>query len=293
MYEINKTGERVRIDVLANVDNSMVGLHIGNSRIISIPFNDLFAIVVKILGEREINHFQTELFKHHALPLQDQNEITVMETTGDVFQAINLDDLKLYKSADVLSCYFFAYKYYDCQIHNGGLGKVYLREHSIYFLSEKYTMTDFERTDFPLWVKAHEKISRSSEQNDKFNKMMRLYLDSYLTDYTELAFTMLTVVLEMLFGSQSEITYRISRGVALFLSNSREEMELYFNIVKRLYSIRSKFVHEGKSIELSSLYELREITRKVIVLMYEKGMDKKEFNFKEFANQITFNGYPQ
>lgn len=132
-YEINKSGEAVRIDVLANADWSVLGLQIGNSRIKLIPFDDLVEIVVTLYGKEEINHFKTDLLKYQVFPSQEQNIIIVMETTGTIFPTIDLDYLKLNKSNDILSCYFFVYKFSDNQIQQGGHGRVYIREHFIQF----------------------------------------------------------------------------------------------------------------------------------------------------------------
>ena len=56
-------GKRVRLDVLANADKSMVGLQIGKSKIISMLYVDFLTLVVSVLGEREINNFEFILFK--------------------------------------------------------------------------------------------------------------------------------------------------------------------------------------------------------------------------------------
>ena len=112
-----------------------------------------------------------------------------------------------------------------------------------------------------------------------------------LLDDSSQSFIMLTIVLEMLFGSTAELTYRISRGVGIFLSNNREEMRKIVISVKRLYNLRSKYVHEGKHIPWDELFELREIVRKTIVLMYEREMYSPKFNFKNFSEESTYDGY--
>ena len=87
-YIPTTSGERVRLDVLANADKSMVGLQIGNSKIISMQYADFWTLVVSVLGEREINNLEATLFKYHVTPVHKKNgeyddSIIVMETVGD------------------------------------------------------------------------------------------------------------------------------------------------------------------------------------------------------------------
>lgn len=295
-YIPTTSGERVRLDVLANADKSIVGLQIGNSKIISMQYADFWTLVVSVLGEREINNFEVTLFKYHVTPARKENEeyddsIIVMETVGDCLSTDTiLDVLKLYQSADIFSCYLFSYRIVDGRLRSGGLGKVWVREHAINWPFKPYKMTNEERNEFCKWFQSHEEMC-AVDQNEKFKKMKRLYLDSYLLDNADLSFAMLCVVLEMMVNSTYEMTYRISRSVGLFLSSNKNEMRDISKCVKHLYGIRSKFVHEGKSVSWEDLFELREIVRKILVIMYEKEMHKIGFDFKTFSDELTFEGY--
>ena len=295
-YIPTTSGERVRLDVLANADKSMVGLQIGNCKIISMQYADFWTLVVSVLGEREINNFEATLFKYHVTPVHKKNgeyddSIIVMETVGDCLPTETiLTMLKLYKSMDVFSCYQFSYRMVDGKPHRGGMGKVWVREHAINWPFKSYKMTSEERDEFYKWFESHRGMC-TVDQNEKFKKMKRLYLDSYLIDNADLSFAMLSVVLEMMVNSTYEMTYRISRSVGLFLSSNKNEMRDIFKCVKRLYGIRSKYVHEGKSVSWDDLFELREIIRKILVLMYEKEMHKIGFDFKTFSDELTYEGY--
>lgn len=295
-YMFTTTGDRVRLDVLANADKSMVGLQIGNCKIISVRYFDFLTLVVSVLGEKEINNFELTLFKYHALPSQQESgenddSIIVMESVGDFLSAETvLDSLKFYQSTDIFSCYLFSYRFVDGKLCGGGLGKVLLREHAIHWPFKLYKMTNGDQSEFQTWFESHREIC-AVNQNEKFQKMKSLYLDSYLIGDADLSFAMLSVVLEMMVNSTSELQYRISRNVAIFLSSSRNEMKDIFKNVKRLYGIRSKYVHEGKSVSWEALFELREIVRKILVLMYNQGMHKIEFDFKAFSEEITYDGY--
>lgn len=299
-YQVNSTGNRVVLNVLANCGKSVVGLKIANSEIISMNYLDLYSLVISLLGEREINNFILYLLKYHTLPIQREDgtrddTIIVMETIEDSEQVCLepnsiLDALKFYQAADIFSCYSLSYQVIDGKLKSGGMLKMLLREHAIYWPVKTYEMTDESKISFYTWYKSHD-IIYGARHNIKFNQMVRLYLDSYLLDDSSQSFIMLTIVLEMLFGSTAELTYRISRGVGIFLSNSREEMRKIVISVKRLYNLRSKYVHEGKHIPWDELFELREIVRKTIVLMYEREMYSPKFNFKFFTEEITYEGY--
>ena len=149
-YMLTTTGEPVRLDVLANADKSMVGLQIGNSKIISMQYTDFWTLVVSVLGTREINNFETTLFKYHAAPVHKENgeyddSIIVMETVGDCFPTeIILNMLKLYKSMDVFSCYQFSYRIVDGRPHRTGMGKIWVREHAINWPFKSYHPVSFQ-----------------------------------------------------------------------------------------------------------------------------------------------------
>ena len=53
------------------------------------------------------------------------------------------------------------------------------------------------------------------------------------------------IILENMFtrGSTSEVTFRLALNLALFLSTTYENLQNIFNIMRRLYGIRSKIIH--------------------------------------------------
>lgn len=300
-YDINLSGNLVVLNLLANATKSLVGLEVNNCRIISIPYSELYAMVLSVYGTKGEWVFIRETFKYGLTPLSDAKDdsVFVLETVEaeDSRNAVTsaytiLDALKLYQSSDIFSCYFLPYRFRDGKIQYGGIGETFLRQHATHWPLKPYEMTDDARSTFNTWLIEHGDICHSG-QNEKFRQMTRLYLDSYLTDDANLSFVMLSIVLEMLFGGNSELTYRISRGVGMFLSADREEARSLFARMKKLYDMRSKYVHEGKRVKDEQLFELREIVRRVIVLMFERGMHKPDFDFKKFSDELTYDGYPQ
>lgn len=301
-YVINQSGNRVVLDLLANATKSLVGLEVNNCRIISIPYSELYAMVLSIYGAKGEWVFIRETSKYHTMPLSDAEDDSVIvlesvevEGSRDTIASdyTILEALKLYQSSDIFSCYSLSYRFKDGKIQYGGRGETFLWQHGMHWPEKPYEITDDARANFNAWLNEHRDLFRSGHHNEKFRQMKRLYLSSYLTDDANLSFVMLSVVLEMLFGGNSELSYRISRGVGMFLSTDREEARNLFVRMKKLYLMRSKYVHEGKRVKDEQLFELREIVRRVIVLMFERGMHKPDFDFKKFSDELTYDGYPQ
>ena len=301
-YVINQSGNRVVLDLLANATKSLVGLEVNNCRIISIPYSELYAMVLSVYGAKGEWVFIRETSKYHTMPLSDAEDDSVIvlesvevEGSGDTVASdyTILEALKLYQSSDIFSCYSLSYRVKDGKIQHGGRGETFLWQHGIHWPEKPYETTDDARSNFNAWLNKHKDLFRSGHHNEKFRQMKRLYLSSYLTVDANLSFVMLSVVLEMLFGGNSGLSYRISRGVGMFLSTDREKARSLFARMRRLYDMRSKYVHEGKRVKDEQLFELREIVRRVIVLMFERGMHKPDFDFKSFSDELTYDGYPQ
>lgn len=297
-YTINKSGKLVMINVLANADPSMIGMQIGDSQIISMDVDELDTIILNAYGEFMRYHYVHTLMKYHVLePNTDgtKKPLIVMETVEkDNFptnykEILNL--LKLYKAIDIFSCYTAFYKFKNGRLTHGGAGEIIQPEHPMYWPQKSYVISQEDQEQFGQWYKTYKDIFNVNN-NDKFKQIVKMYIDSFMMDSAEISFVILSVILEMLFGaSGSELTYRISRGAALFLSSNRDEMKDIHSRVKKLYNLRSKYVHEGREIEWERLFELREIVRRIIVRMYECKMNKNFFNFKKFAEELSFDGY--
>ena len=100
-----------------------------------------------------------------------------------------------------------------------------------------------------------------NQLKDLFDKIVKLdlfqdkELDLVLFNYNELHKKNLVselilydfIILENLFtqGPTSEVTFRLSLNLALFISQSKEEFKTIFQISKKLYGIRSAIIHGG------------------------------------------------
>lgn len=114
---------------------------------------------------------------------------------------------------------------------------------------------------------------------------------SYQTRDINLSFLSLTLSLETLFNpGESELTYRISRNIAVLLGKNKSNSEMIFSEIKGLYNKRSRIVHSGKSniITEADLLKLRNYVRESI-----KIIDKIGENKKDLLNLLHSSGFGQ
>lgn len=104
-------------------------------------------------------------------------------------------------------------------------------------------------------------------------------------------FLQLSIALEVLFNEGGgELRQRISRHVAVLLSASVEHGQELQRMVRELYDVRSHLVHTGnrKKVGFSSVFSLREILRRVMIVIgalgYSKDQLLKECNAAGFGH---------
>ena len=303
-YRLIESGDRVILSVLIGADQSLIGLRVNHSKIISMKFGELDNIIQAAYGVAEKNRFINSVMDHYRLPtvpgevlnLSDCDLIvleTICENPSDLFAAETiLKALKLYHGADIYSCYSVNYRFEDGMIQYGGLGDTVQYRHAIGLIKPNYSLTATQKDEFLRWYSSVFPMLFQENRNDSYKAMIRMYDTSYLIGICESEYIMLFSILEMLLGSgNSEITYQISRGTALLLSNTADEMQLIYRQMKKLYTARSKYVHSGKTVEHEHLFTLREIVRKVLLRIAELGYHSKEKTFDELREKILLGGY--
>lgn len=295
-YQIKTNGDRVILHVLVGATQSLVGLRIRHCEIISMTVREFCSLVLHIRGIQEHNHFYISLFEHQV-STNDEDEIIVLEAVEPDSHPLMFEDdvlaaLRLFKAEDIYSCYFDSYRFVDGKIVGGGRAKTILYEHSIDHLPIRYSLTSDEKEQFPAWFDAYFPNFSPSKQNKSYKSMLKAYHTSYLVGVVELEFIMLFSILEMIFGSgHSEITYQISRGTALLLSEKSAEMESVYKRMKKLYGVRSKYVHGGEKVDPDFLYELRDIVRKILIKLIDLNYHIEDASFDDLRNKILLSGY--
>lgn len=277
-YKIKTDAKRVILDVLAGADESLVGISIENCNIVQISENEFLALACTALGVGEKHLAFNSIFSHRVYPTSDE-QLIVLETiemsdTPSFRREAILEALKLYKAADIYSCYWFSYRY-DIEtgkLHHGSLGKVCHYEHAYNEVPGQYTLTETEKEYFPIWFESHRNMF-SHKISPKLREMKQLYFDSYLIGKANPSFVMLFVVLEMLYGGDERngISKRIKEGVSSLIGKNANEKHSISYRISRLYDERSKYVHDGETVNWKSLFLLRDYVRRVLVKLYETG----------------------
>lgn len=116
---------------------------------------------------------------------------------------------------------------------------------------------------------------------------------SYETHSAALNFLSLMVAMEvMLNRGKDELRYTISRNAAVLLGKDKDDCERVFEEIRRLYDKRSKLVHEGSVNEVSSedVLRLRHYVREAIKEMQSIGKDLKEI--RDILNTCGFGQRP-
>lgn len=79
---------------------------------------------------------------------------------------------------------------------------------------------------------------------------IRALSDALTADSWEVRYLLLWIILEALFGTDVEITYRLSQRISFFLSENKKEAQELFLDIKKGYKLRSQLVHGLKVEEL-------------------------------------------
>ena len=96
------------------------------------------------------------------------------------------------------------------------------------------------------WLKTHFSSARSLMDKDSYRDAVHALSSYKWHSLPRAQLAMIWSGIEGLFGIDSEITFKLSLGIAKFLGESVEEQRQIFQDTKTLYRARSKAVHGGK-----------------------------------------------
>ena len=290
-YSLKETNKTTILNVLVGVDESLVGLKIKNSIITSMTFQEFYGIVMQAYGVKEINRLNDSLSSHRVLPVNDSKLFVLETVTEDDFDVFAPDliikALKLYHSADVYSCYTINYRVAGNKICFGGIGHTLKYVHAIGLIAPQYSLTQDEKKAFPQWYKSTFPKLIDTNRSDTFRAMVRMYDTSYLIGICELEYVVLFTILEMMFEIEGEnITANIAKGTSRLLGKNAKEKGKIRNQMVTLYNIRSRYIHDGKDVPHSDLFALREIVRKVLVEICNRGCHTKDKSLEELRDSL-------
>lgn len=61
--------------------------------------------------------------------------------------------------------------------------------------------------------------------------------------------------------------------------------------MKKLYGVRSKYVHEGKKVSWEDLFELRHIVCAVLIKLIDLGYHSKDSTFDNLRTEVLLGGF--
>lgn len=129
-----------------------------------------------------------------------------------------------------------------------------------------FKLLDNERNEIQEFYK---KVVENKSENIK--NMLDFFHESYRITNSYIAFILRVVILEMLIDGNAELNYRLSRSVAVLLGKTKEESFGIYDKCKKIYSQRSKYLHEGQTEKITPEYQLLALdySRRVIANLIE------------------------
>lgn len=295
-YQIRDDCQRVALYVLVGADRSLVGMTVHNCRVVSMTFTEFGNIVLRTYGRDAYLHMLTSITEGKII--LDKNDLIVLEIADFSGEQIGFYDrylfmlMKLFKAEDIFPCYSIIYCCQEGNLVNQPFIHKVEYKHAVVPCQPRYKMNEIEKIFFPKWLDKYIPALFATGLNAQFENMLHSYDKSYLIGIPEMEYIMLFSILEMTFGAgNTEITYQISRGTALLLSQNADEMEQLYKRMKKLYNARSKYVHGGEKVKPENLFELRDIVRRVLIKLIDLEYHRKEKTFDELRNKILLGGF--
>lgn len=152
---------------------------------------------------------------------------------------------------------------------------------------------------------SYEKVTELAQNNKFFKNALSMYHASFSVSDHNVGFTLLVISLESLLGlgtySKPEkckccgqpkyaITSTISQNVSTILMDKDDTIK---RRIKKLYDVRSKFVHKGTEIKKQDEQEMQEYVRKVLLMYWCVSMYKTTYDHEEIIKEIQSPEYKE
>lgn len=154
-------------------------------------------------------------------------------------------------------------------------------------------------------VISYEKVTELAQNNKFFKNALSMYHASFSVSDHNVGFTLLVIALESLLSLSTyskpkkceccgqikyAITSTISQNVSIILMDQDDVIK---RRIKKLYNVRSKFVHEGIEIRKQDEQEMQEYVRKVLLMYWYVSMHQKTYNHKDIIKEIQSAEYKE
>jgi len=121
-------------------------------------------------------------------------------------------------------------------------------------------------------------------------KMFKIFHQSFSIRDVSIATLLRTIIFEMLIEGNTELTYRISRSIAVLLGKDIDQAVKIERKFKKLYNARSQYVHAGKCIDMEHAKFALETVCDLLKKLCSISDDMKTIQGK--LHQGGFGSYP-
>lgn len=208
------------------------------------------------------------------------------EKVDEFFRAINfISALTIYiqSSVSFAQPYLFSDSHGNCIIRS--------HENNYYAFNEwgNLDMKEKEIVDFETFFSLYQGMELNK---DVVQKMIDIWMTSRRIPSFMIKFILHVTILEMFIDGNAELSYRLSRGIAVFLGKTKEDSTLVFNNMKSLYNARSKFLHEGKeNSKDENETNAQNYARELIYKLINMSSGEKKKTLAEIRNNVTECGF--
>lgn len=160
---------------------------------------------------------------------------------------------------------------------------------------EDFSKLECSKEDLEIFCNILEKLDI---QDSTLETIIETYNMNMSISNVKISFINLTTCLEMLLiTGKGELSYKLSRGVAVTISKNKQEGKDLFNKMKELYEIRSNFIHNGcwkvdkyyKKYKSEPFEDLKEIFILVFRKYINLGLSKD--NFIQLINESGYGNF--
>ena len=196
-----------------------------------------------------------------------------MKIAGEIqrFNTELIKKLRLFKNGDIMSPVQFQISKESRRVESKLTGKIVKPP-----TWNTYSIADDEVDQ----LESH--LNEKLETND-LTRLAEMYFENcYELFDVKARFTNLITALESIFNrSKDQISHVIARHLSLIISSDKEEFEINYKRIKKLYGYRSQIVH-GQKLKFKeniseAIDELQDLTRKAIIYCMKLEMDKDDF----------------
>jgi hypothetical protein len=272
--------QSILVGILVNTDHSILNIKLEQGfEIRNVPYDEIIngtSLIGKVLRDQpyiKLDPFLNQPSSHENLGV---NCIVNLEKKYSIgYLRKTLRTMRLFKEGNILmpaTVEVFVYDNNEFEPESASVIST-----TIYYSREIYKLTDLEA------ITLQEFFHKTQFPFQEFIQLAFDYFEfSYHTHKIEMSFLSLMTSLEILFNrGNAELTYRISRNIAVLLGDDIDNSSEIFKNIQDLYGKRSIIVHSGKAskknpLSKDDILKLRDYVRRSIkeLIVINKSKDE-------------------